>query len=272
MNKGDGMSGGDGAAQEIILERTPPTATITLNRPDEQNRLSRANIERLGEIAAALAADDEVHAVVVTGSGGEWFSAGLLNPKIRASLPKEEVLEIVLLANRVFDAIEALPQIVIAAINGAITAGAVELALVCDIRLAAAHATLALPEAKWGGFPGAGAPLRLPMAVGHGRALELICTGRRIDAAEMERIGLVQGVHPPEEVRAAALAMAREIGASGPLATRGAKRIMRVRREPGFSASRALSDELRSALEWSEDVDEGIAAHRDNRTPRFTGR
>ena len=132
--------------------------------------------------------------------------------------------------------------------------------------------TLSMPEAKWGGFPGAGGPVRLPMAVGHGRAMELIGTGREIDAAEMARIGLVEHVHPKDDLRAAARDMARTIGANGPLATRGAKRIARVRREPGFQAARALSDALRHALEWSADVDEGIAAHREDRTARFTGR
>lgn len=257
---------------EVVLAPDAPIATITLNRPDDLNRLSRANMERLGEIVAMLAADDTIHAVIVTGAGEGYFSAGLLNPEIRAGLPKEEVIEFVLLANRVFDAIEALPQIVVAAINGSISAGAVELALACDIRLVAEHAVLMMPEAKWGGFPGAGAPVRLPLVVGHGRALELICTGRAIDAMEMERIGLVEAVHPRDRLHAAAADLARDIGGNGPLATRGAKQIMRTRRESGFRAARDLSDTLRKALEWSADVDEGMAAHRENRPPKFTGR
>ncbi len=88
----------------------------------------------------------------------------------------------------------------------------------------------------------------------------------------MARIGLVEQVHPRDALRQAAHAMAETIGANGPLATRGAKRIARVRREPGVAASRALSDALRRALEWSADVDEGIAAHRENRTAKFIGR
>ena len=147
-----------------------------------------------------------------------------------------------------------------------------ELALACDIRLVAEHAMLSMPEAKWGGFPGAGGPVRLPTVVGHGHAMELIGTGREINADEMARIGLVEHVHPTNVLRQAARAMAETIGANGPLATRGAKRIARVRSEPGLAASRELSDALRCALEWSADVDEGIAAHRDNRTARFTGR
>ena len=271
MGQGRRRGPAEGAADGIDFRREPPTATVILDRPDDRNRLTRAGLERLGEIAELLRSDESVHAVVVAGRGGA-FSAGLLDPGIRARLAKEEVLAFVFLANRVFDAIEALPQIVIAGIDGLVAAGAVELALACDIRLAGADATLTLPEARWGGFPGAGAPVRLPMAVGEGRALELICTGREIDAREMERIGLVEAVCPAGEALPAALRMARTIGGNGPLATRGAKRIMRVRREPGFAAARALSDSLRAALEWSQDVDEGIAAHRENRTPRFTGR
>lgn len=257
---------------EIAFEIQGSVASITLNRPDQQNRLAAEHLERLGQIVAEIESSEVIHAVLVTGAGTEFFSAGLLNPEIRAALPKEEVLEIVFLANRIFDALEALPQITIAAVNGAVMAGAVELALACDIRLVADHATLMLPEATWGGFPGAGAPLRLPMTVGYGRALELICTGRQIDAEEMEKIGFAEFVYPGDVLGQQAMNLADKIAASGPLATRGAKQIARARRAPGFHESRELSDELRRALEYSADVDEGIAAHRESRRPKFTGR
>ena len=258
--------------QTISLSIIPPVATITIDNPQEQNRLSRDDIEQLGSIVRALETNDDVHAVVLTGTGDEFFSAGLLNPEIRAGMSKEDVVKFVLRANQVFDSLEALPQIVIAAINGTVMAGAVELALACDIRIVAEEATLTMPEAKWGGFPGAGGPVRLPIVVGHGRALELICTGRTISAAEMRRMGLAEDSLPGRQVLAGAQEMAGNIGNHGPLATRGAKRIMRTRREEGFKAARALSDSLRSELEWSHDVDEGIAAHRENRKPKFTGR
>ena len=90
--------------------------------------------------------------------------------------------------------IEALPQIVVAGLNGLVRAGAVELVLACDIRIAGEHVKLSSPEAKWGGFPGAGAPVRLPRIIGMGRALELLCTGREIEAREMERIGVGRSV------------------------------------------------------------------------------
>ena len=257
---------------DIIVSRNPPVATITLNRPDDLNRLTQDSMVLLGSIVDDIATDPDIHAVVVTGAGDAVFSAGLLNPDIRAAMSKDEVIDFVRLANRVFDALAALPQIAIAAINGTIMAGAVELALACDMRLAADDAILTMPEAKWGGFPGAGAPHRLGMAVGHARALELICTGREVSATEMDRYGLVQGLHPRAALKDAANAMAMTIGANGPLATRGAKRILRERRAPGFAEARALSDELRAALEYSEDVDEGMAAHREGRAAVFTGR
>jgi enoyl-CoA hydratase len=257
---------------EVRVEREGRVLTLVLDRPADQNRLTPAVLATLQSIVDRLREDEEVQALVVTGSGSEFFSMGILNPAVRASYTKDQVLALVRTANRLYDALEALPQIVVAALNGAARAGAAELALACDIRLAAAHATLALPEAQWGGFPGAGGPVRLPGIVGRARALELICTGREVTAAEMERLGLVSAVHPGARLLSEAQALAARIGASGPLATRGAKRIMNVRESAGFAAARALSDALRHALEFSCDVDEGMAAHREGRAPRFTGR
>jgi enoyl-CoA hydratase len=258
--------------EDLRFTTAGPIATVELHRPHEQNRLTEAALRRLLAIADELAASAAAHVLVIRGAGGEWFSAGILNPALRAALGKEAVLDLVVLANRVFDAIEALPQIVIAGLNGMARAGAVELALACDLRIAAHHARLAMPEAQWGGFPGAGAPVRLPALVGRGRALELICTGREIDADEMARIGLVEHAVPSEAFERELARLAESIASSGPLAIRGAKRIVGLRGEPGFAASRALSDVLRRALEGSHDVEEGIAAHREGRRPNFRGR
>jgi enoyl-CoA hydratase len=257
---------------DLVFTREGGVATITFDRPADQNRVTPEALAALVSIAAELAEDTETQAVVVTGAGTEYFSMGILNPVLRAARSKDEIVALVRLANRAYDALEAVPQIVIAALNGIVRAGAGELALACDIRLAARHATLAFPEARWGGFPGAGAPVRLPMLVGRARAIELMCTGREIDALEMERIGLVQGVYATEQLMPAVYAMASSIASSGPLATRATKRITALRATSGFAAARELSDALRHALEWSHDVDEGMTAHREGRAPRFTGR
>lgn len=260
------------ATDDLVMTRAGGVAHITIATAPEQNRLTPDALAKLEAVAAELNRDEETQAVVITGAGTGVFSTGILNPVLRAAFSKDDIIALVRLANRAFNAIEAVPQIVIAAINGPARAGAAELALACDIRLAAEHATMTFPEAAWGGFPGAGGPYRLASTVGRGRALELICSGREIDAKEMERIGLVQGVYPADALAAAAAALAERIAAAGPLAIRGAKRIIRSRLEPGLEAARELSDALRHELEWSRDVDEGIAAHREGRTPRFTGR
>jgi enoyl-CoA hydratase/carnithine racemase len=256
----------------LIVERVSKVLYLTIDRPADLNRLSPELIDHLGLLFAELREDPDIHVVVISGSGNDFFSMGLLNPAIRASLSKDDVIRLVRRANAVFDAMEALPQIVIAAINGKVMAGAVELSLACDLRYAAMHVTMQMPEASWGGFPGAGAPVRLPLLVGKARALELICTAREIDSVEMNQLGLVQGVHPQASLKDAVAKIAQTIADNGPLAVRGAKRIMAARQEPGTRAARELSDALRHALEWSQDVNEGMTAHKESRKPNFVGR
>jgi len=247
-------------------------ARIVLDRPESQNLLSRDLLLSLRTVASDLAANSDIQVLTITGKGTECFSSGILTPALRAEMVKDEILRLIRLANETFDAIEALPQIVIAGLNGYVRAGAVELILACDIRIAGDHVRLSSPEAKWGGFPGAGAPVRLPNIIGAGRTLELLCTAREIRADEMERIGLIERMVAKEDLHAEVDRLARVIADNGPLATRGTKRIVRSRMESGFRAARELSDALRSALEWAHDVDEGIAAAREGRKPNFTGR
>jgi len=258
--------------EEVLYSAAGRVATVVLNRPDDENRMTPDVLERLGAIAGALAADEGVQAVILSGAGTRFFSADMLHPKVRAKLSREQILAIVRLANTVFDKIEALPQITIAALNGVTRAGAAELTLACDLRIAAAHATWAVPEAKWGGFPGAGAPVRLPGIVGRSRALEIICTARELNADEMQAVGLTLETHSGEGLMKGAHDLAAKIAACGPLAIRGAKRIVNLRGSAGFKAARELSDELRYALESTHDMQEGAAALLEGRPPRFTGK
>jgi enoyl-CoA hydratase/carnithine racemase len=248
-------------------------ASVTLTRPDDTlNLLTEDILRAFGEIAGQLSSDSEIDVLTITSEGTSCFSTGLLTPALRGSLSKPDVLKLVRLANETFDAIEALPQIVIAGLNGFVRAGAVELMLACDIRIAGEHIKLQSPEAKWGGFAGAGAPVRLPRIVGMGRALEFLCTGREMDAIEMERIGLADRLVARDAVHETLDGLARTIAENGPLATKSAKRIAKMREQSGFAAARRLSDELRAALEYTHDVDEGIIAVREGRKPQFTGR
>lgn len=257
--------------RELHERREGGVLTLTVDRPDDANRLNPALIAHFASLVEALREDTATNVVVLTGAGS-IFSMGILNPVIRASMSKDDVVRLVRKANALFDALEALPQVVIGALNGKAGAGGVEMALACDMRFASADASMVMPEATWGGFPGAGAPVRLPMIVGKARALELIATGREIDAQEMKRLGIVLDVFPSQSFADRVAAVANQIASSGPLAVRGAKRIIMARQEPGFRAARELSDSLRHALEWSADVDEGMAAHKEGRKPRFTGK
>ena len=260
------------SVQGLSLDIDGHIASITIDNVAEQNRLTGEAISGLASIAQMLGSRNDVHVVVIRGKGNEFFSTGLLNPVLRGRMTKQAVIDLVMEAAAAFDAIEALPQIVVAGLNGKLRAGGVELALACDIRIAVDHAHLSLPEAKWGGFPGAGGPLRLSRLIGRPRALELICTGREIDSGEMEKIGFVQNVVAAPAFDQALWEFALIIAASGPLAVRGAKEIMKVDERPGFDAARDTSLTLRRQLEWSADVDEGIRAHQEGRAPNYSGR
>ena len=256
----------------ISMKRQGHVAWVVLDDPERDNRLSEDVLSQLYAYTQELAKDASVRVVVIHGSGEAFFSHGILTPQIKQSLGKHKTLELVALANRTFDAVEALPQIVIAGINGTIRAGACELALVSDIRLMAAHATWQFPEAQWGGFPGAGAPVRLPAMVGMAHTLEMVALSKIYSASELQQMGLVSQVVDGAQLLPALHELAEKYAQVGPLASLGAKAIARTRMSQGFGAARLLSDHLRRSFEFTQDADEGMQAHVSGRKPNFTGR
>jgi enoyl-CoA hydratase/carnithine racemase len=255
-----------------LLAHDGRIAVITLNRPEDGNRWRKEMLFAFEPVVAALHEDEEAQVVVIRGAGDEYFSWGAFDPAIRGAMDKQEIVDFVLRGARLRDSLELLPQIVIAALNGKARGNGVELALVCDMRFTSDRATISFPEADMGGIPGGGGPARLPSVVGRARALELLCSGREVGAEEMVRIGFALAAYPHARLMDEVMAFARHISGKGPIALRGAKRIAHTRLAPGLKEARQLSDELRAKLEWSHDVDEAIAAHRENRKPRFTGR
>ncbi|MGJ7602739.1 enoyl-CoA hydratase/isomerase family protein [Variovorax sp. LT1R20] len=256
----------------LDIKREPGIVTLTLQGPSNGNRLTPDVWKNLLQLVRDLEKDEATHVLIITGSGSEFFSSGALSPTIRKELSKEDIVGMLKWVNRLLDDIEALPQIVISAINGEARAGAAELSMSCDIRVISDTGSMSLPEAAWGGFPGAGGPVRLPSIVGRARALEIIATGRRVLASELQSIGFVSAVYPAEELMPEVMKLAKQIVANGPLAIRGAKRVVNARMNSGFSSSRLLSDALRAAVEYSSDVTEATQAHAEGRPPRFTGR
>jgi len=255
----------------ILLDRKHGVILLTIDREDDFNRINWDVLKRIDFITEQLKEDRTANVLVITGKGENVFSFGLLNPKLRAEMTKDSVVQLVRYANEVFNKIEALPQIVICAINGKVIAGGFELTLACDLRYAAQKVTMQLPEAGWGGFPGAGAPFRLPTIVGAARALEIICLGSELDATQMKELGIVQNIFSSESFLEQVMAIAEQINEKGPLAIKGTKSIIRARMQSGFAEDAELSKVLRHSLEWSSDVDEGIRAHAENRKPQFKG-
>jgi methylglutaconyl-CoA hydratase len=256
----------------VSWQRRGSIALVTLERPERMNALSRALVARFGEIGREIAADDEVRLVMVTGSGDKAFCAGA-DLKERATMSKDEVRALLLAYETELGWLEAARVPTLAAINGAALGGGLELALLCDFRVAAQHAVLGLPETSLGVIPGAGGTQRLAKLLGEMRAKELILRAARLTAPEALILGLVNQVMPRgESFIHEVMAWAEPILHGAPLAIGAALRAIRG------AATRDLAEGLaleRSAYEEclaSEDRLEALAAFSEKRKPVFRGR
>src|SRR5262245_39589353 len=206
----------------VSLARDGDLAWLTIERPEVMNCLSFPTLLRFRTLLAELRQDLSLRCLLLTGAGDKAFCAGA-DLKERKTMPLERVPHFVRNIRALMDDVEAMPQPTVAVINGFCFGGGLELALACDLRVAAAHAELGLTETALAILPGAGGTQRLPRLVGKSRAKDLILTARKLGAAEAERIGLVNRVAEPGALRAAALELAQAIAANGPVAVRAAK-------------------------------------------------
>jgi enoyl-CoA hydratase/carnithine racemase len=256
----------------VTFDRRGAVAVLTIDRQDRHNALSRATLHALGRLARDAVADDAIRAIVVTGRGDKAFCAGA-DLKERQGFTNEDVRVQVGLYRTELSALDRSPKPVVAALNGVALGGGLELALICDLRVAAAHAVLGLPETGLGIIPGAGGTQRLPRIVGEARAKEMILLGRRLSAAEALAWGLVNRVVPEGgDLLAETLAFLEPIAAGAPIAQAAALGAIDVSfdvpLERGLEIERVHYDEtLRSA-----DRLEALAAFREKRKPVFQGR
>ena len=256
------------AIRRAVADRV---ATVTLHRPEVHNAMNARMRQELTACFDALATDDRVSVIVVTGAGERAFSAGADIREFVEPLAPVPFRE----ARRRVDfrqAMDRCPQPIIAAINGFAFGGGLEMALACDIRVAAAGATLGLTEIDLAIIPGGGGTQRLPRLVGRGKALELILTGARIPADEALRIGLVERVVPAGQALAAATELARTIAAKAPVALRYAKEAVVKGLELPLADGLRLEGDLSTLLRTTEDRVEGAKAFLEKRAPRWTGR
>lgn len=209
----------------VELEIADSVAVVTMNRPDALNAFNVDQLDAMLRVLGDIRANPVVRAVIITGAGDRAFAAGA-DIKTMAELTPAEGLAFGRKGHAVTNAIELLPQPVIAAVNGYAFGGGCEIATACDIRLAAENARFAQPEVGLGIPPGWGGSQRLPRLIGPGLASELILTGRHVQADEALRIGLVNAVHPLPKLMPAAQEMAVQIARNSPAAVRSAKRLI----------------------------------------------
>ncbi len=264
------MSQFNGSLENVEVHYGDRVCTITMARPEKHNGIDVQMRKELWSVFSALKTDSETHVVVLTGKGSH-FSFGSFDPKSRGQIDKETIIKMVMDMNMMIDDLEGLPQITIAAINGPARGSGLETSLACDIRYAATSATFQQHEADMGGFPGGGGPVRLPLVLGYSRTIEILCTARIFSAEEAKNYGLVLDVLPDEDFLSLVVRRAEHMASKGPLALRGAKLVAKTRLAPGKADARLLSNKLRRELEFSQDVDEAIAAFKESRLPVFVG-
>jgi enoyl-CoA hydratase len=252
----------------VLVERDEPIAVVLLNRPEALNALNDELMTELVEVFEALDEDDEVHCIVLGGSERAFAAGADIGQMAEASAM--DMYE----ARRIdrWDAIRKLRTPLVAAVSGFCLGGGNELAMACDLIVASETARFGQPETGLGIIPGAGGTQRLTRAVGKAKAMDVILTGRFLDAEEAERAGLVARVVAREAWLEEAKAVARAIAAKGPIAQRLAKE----------SVNRAYESTLETGLDYerkalylafaSDDAREGLTAFTEKRKPDFKGR
>ncbi len=259
------------ADEPVRSEAKDGVLTLTLDRPDVLNAMNNAMRSQLLEIFTRLRTDDTVKVVVITGAGERAFCAGA---DIREFLEPPTPTHFRESRKRLDfrTEMERCSQPIIAAIRGFALGGGLELALACDIRLAAEDAQLGLTEINLAIIPGGGGTQRLPRLVGRGKALEMILTGMRVPAAEALRIGLVERVVPVAELMTAAHGLARQIADKAPIALRYAKEAVVGGLGLPLADGVRLENDLSTLLRTTEDRVEGAKAFVEKRKPNWTGR
>ena len=254
----------------ILYEKSEGIGTITLNRPESMNALNSSLMEELGHVFSEISTDNDVKVVIITGQE-QFFAAGADITEVANIKTPDDAYNFSRAAD-VIRKLEDFDKPIIAAVSGVALGGGCELALACDLRIAAENAVFGLPEIKLGVLPGAGGTQRLPRLVGAANAKELLYTGDFINATEAYRIGLVNKIVPVETLRDESKAMAKKIANRPGIALKMIK----------IAVNGGLSMDLKSAMAYearcfeilfaTEDRKEGMTAFIEKRKPSFKNR
>jgi enoyl-CoA hydratase/carnithine racemase len=254
----------------LLQEEKDGVVVLTLNRPDAMNSLSSELSLALQKAVNEIGKRRDIRAVIITGAGDRAFCAGA-DLKERRDLDAEGKWQ---QRSRIWELNEAIwrmPQPVIAAIHGFCLGGGFEVALYCDLRVAADNAVFSFPEMTLGAYPGAGAAVVLPRLIGRGRAKEIFFTARKVMADEALSLGIVEWVVPRDQIVSKAFEVANEIKKSSPLGIAGIKQMVNFGADLTFEDANALNDKLRRPLEGTKDYLEGITAFFEKRPARYIG-
>jgi enoyl-CoA hydratase len=258
--------------QHIVITCEENMAVVTFNRPKVLNALSHDTMVELSAAIDELGSDPKVRCIILTGAGEKAFVAGADVNELRAIPSAAHGAEFAAWGQAILFKMENLSKPVIAAINGYALGGGCELAMACDIRIAADTARLGQPEINLGIIPGYGGTLRLPRLVGKGRAKWLIFSGDMISAQEALRIGLVDMIVPAAELMDKARELARKIASKGPLAVAYAKSCINVGAEVDLVTACAYEASQFGLACGTEDRAEGTAAFLEKRPAQFQGK
>ena len=255
----------------LRYETDGPLAVLTLQRPERLNAISREMVAELADVVAGLENDEAVRVLIVTGAG-RAFCAGA-DIKERAEQAEDMAVQRTSAQlSPTFRRLERLRQVSIAAVNGPAAGGGLELAMACDLRIAASGATVALPEVALGILPGAGGTQRLPRLIGPARAKEMMLFGRFVDAETALAWGLVNAVVEPAQLMTEARTWAERLIEAPPLSIAAIKAAVDVAMSTDLDAGLEHEQRASASLAATEDRREGYAAFAEKRKPHFTGR
>ena len=261
-------------SKDILVQTEAAIATVTLNRPEKLNAMTPAMMGQLREIMAGLESDPEVRVIVFTGAGKGFSSGG--DRDFLGDVTRMTPFEIKKAVYENFQgatkAVKLFPRPTIAAVNGGAVGAGCELAVACDFRIASESAYFVESWVNLGVIAPLGGMFLLPRLVGLGKATEMLMLGKRVDAKEAERIGLVNRTVPAEQLMDTAMELARQLAAGPPLALSVFKEGLRRGMESTLAAEWDFNLYAQSMLLDSEDFAEAVAAMAEKRAPNFTGK